>query len=1082
MNIYVSNRLEILSDHLADRLTEGASSALATETIILQSLGMAKWLSLQLARRNGICANCSFPFPNRFLDDVYRAFIDGYEPDAAYDRDVMTWTLDGLLRDVRDPEFAPVNQYLSGGDPLKRYQLARNIALLFDQYLIFRPDMMLQWETQSVSSDRDGWQATLWRRLVEKGGPWHKARLRQIFLSSVSKAPIKNSILPSRLFVFGISYLPPYHLDILYHLAGRLPVFFYYLNPTSEFWADIQSAREMTRVVRKARARRTLIDAPALHLESGNSLLASWGTIGRDFFTLIADAETQVVEFFDAPQRRTLLESVQNDIYALREGAGTDEDLPVIAADDNSLTVHCCHSPLREVETVHDLLLSFFERDRDLKPSDIVVMSPDMGTYAPYIDAVFQTRRPSIPFSVVERRRWDDNRIALALFSIFNAASGRFTIPDVMKILEMDPLRKKFDLSADDLETIAGWLHATRIRWGINVHHRQEMGLPAFDENTWQSGIDRMLAGVMLDGRREDRFAGLLPYGGIEGEATQLLGRFLMYWDLLLGYRTKLKQSHTLVEWVDTLRHLLDKFFPAGDEFRSDLYAFYQILDGLDAQTRRVDDHQKYPLEVIQGYLEQSLPPDVSAAGFLAGGVSFCALLPMRSLPFKVIVLLGMNAGVFPRREKSIGFDLMRDRRKTGDRSLRHDDQYLFLESLISARDKLVMTYTGRDLQDASERQPSDLINELLEYVDRFYRGENKDIPVSKQITTSHRLHAFHPDYFTPASGYASYSETNYEAARAVVGPRRDVSPVFISGKLREEVDVSHALAIEDLFRFYRNPARYFLQNRLRMKWDDKTVQAQTSEPFDVDTLDRYGLRLELAERFLAGAPTDEVYENKKAAGVLPVGSACDYFYTKEKNRASRYARRIEKFTVEEPKTLTINIRAAGITLSGIIRDVGQDRYLCRRPARLKMSDYLNAWISHLLIVLSRPKRESFDTLLLGEADNEFYRFLVPDHPEVIVEDFIGCYYEGQCKPLKFFPLSSLAYADTLWRQKRTKQEAFAAARKVWKMSGLDKPGEGMQYEHLLCFGSEPPLDEEFQQFSEVLLAPLFAHLEAIHV
>ena len=359
------------------------SSALATETIVVQSRGMERWIALEISRRHGIFANCSFPFPNAFLQQLFSSVMANIPPKSPFDADILTVRLMQRLPDVIHQEgFRDLERYLrNDGKGIKLFQLAAKIAAAFDQYLVFRPEMISAWE----DGRGDHWQARLWRILAEESGFLHRTRLRERFFERIGGLD-ETSGLPERVCIFGISYLPRFHLSVLAALAQVIPVHLFLMNPCEDYWGDIVSDRESRRIEDRYQAREQ--DTHWLHLERGNSLLASMGVLGRDFLNAIVAFECEYLEFFEEiPGKKTLLSAIQSDILHLitrQPSEGSGPDLP-----DPSLQIHACHSPMREIEVLHDQLLSMFDEDPALEPQDILVMTPDIELHAPFVRAIF---------------------------------------------------------------------------------------------------------------------------------------------------------------------------------------------------------------------------------------------------------------------------------------------------------------------------------------------------------------------------------------------------------------------------------------------------------------------------------------------------------------------------------------------------------------------------------------------------------------------------------------------------------------------------------------------------------------------
>jgi exodeoxyribonuclease V gamma subunit len=1079
MKVLISNQLEKLSDRLACDLADAPPSPLTPETVIVQSFGMAKWVSLALADKNGICANCRFPFPNRFLEDVFSAFIDGYAPDLSYDVNVLTWKIAAWLPElIRGSDFEPVKHYLASDQgPLKIYQLARTIALTFDQYLIFRPEMILAWEQDIIKDESHLWQARLWQKLVIAQGGAHKARLWQTLMAVMEKPPAMRERLPQRLSIFGISYLPPYHLEIYSALSCHLPVHFYYLNPSPEFWADIQSSREISRTLRRM-TKDGNIDGSLFHLESGNPLLASWGKIGRDFFGILQEKSTDSIDLFEKPPQSTLLETIQSDIYLLRDLDPLRPSHRQIHPEDDSISIHCCHSPLREVEVLHDSLLSYFQKDERLKPEDILVMTPDIERYAPYIQAVFESREPKIPFALSDREPWKENILAAGLMSIIDLTTGRFTADDVLSVLDNAAVMEKFDMRSSDLKLIRHWISEANIRWGIDAEHRREFDLPAFSQNTWREGLNRMIAGVALDGRREELFAGLLPYGEIESDQTEVFGRFLHFWEVLMKINEALHQDHPVEEWTGLFQNILSGFFSATDEYRAQRQGLLEILDRMlkEALAARVSD--SFPLSVIRDGLRGSLSAGGSVSRFLSGGVSFCAMLPMRSIPFQVIVLMGMDQLSYPRQDRKLGFSVLEQKRKPGDRSCRYDDQYLFLEAILSARRRLVVSYIGQDANDLSDLLPSVLVSELTDYIDQNYEQVN-GMPASCSLVRKHHLHAFHPAYFSEIDAQGSFSNENYLAAAAMAGSFRTADD-FLAGIHACPSCNAGDLTIDQLIQFLCHPARYFLQNCLGIRLDRAVRPQDDSEPFGMDDLQAYQIKQELVARKLRREDEGPYFSVKKAQGIIPVGAAGDYYLSSLNTESEQFVNVIRPYlTCGKEERKWVNITLGNCRLSGFVDGVYGDQRVHYRLASLKMTDYLNAWIHHLLINLDRSASAVRTTLILGNRHS--WRIGPVENAPKALRELVDYFEQGQQAPLPFFPRASLAYAETLWLKKKTRPEALEAARKTWLGDDAGYlQGEALEVEHAVCFGKRVPLDESFEKVTIAVLGNLFARIEAM--
>ena len=388
LHLHTSNRLELLADALADFLQTPLSNPFRPEIVVVQSFGMERWLTQQLALRQGICANIAFKFPQRFVSEI----LDKVLPDRAaarfFTRENLTWRIMHLLPQlVGGPEFAELRRYLAQPRPeLRLFQLAEKIADAFDQYLVFRPRMILDWEK---SGEKD-WQAILWRELTAAAPGLHPPALAEEFRASLGKDQLR---LPERVSFFGISSLPEFYIQFLGELAEHTGIHLLVVRPTPHWWSDTRSEREELRARRRAPATAQL----DLQFERGNPLLASVGKLGREFLDAVTALDpAEEHERFDAPAGETMLAQIQRDIFQLHDPTGGQKR--AAAETDRSLQFHSCHSPMREMEVLHDQLLALFQEQPDLKPHEIVVMAPDISVYAPFIEAVFATAPEELRF------------------------------------------------------------------------------------------------------------------------------------------------------------------------------------------------------------------------------------------------------------------------------------------------------------------------------------------------------------------------------------------------------------------------------------------------------------------------------------------------------------------------------------------------------------------------------------------------------------------------------------------------------------------------------------------------------------
>jgi len=1052
LTIYTGNRMEQLAGQLGALLEKPLRSPLDQEVVVVQSAGMQRWLAMELARRFGVWANCHYPFPNKFVSDLFAATLPDIPVGDSFEPETLLWRIMDLLDRFRDrEECAELKGYLAGvSSGLKRYQLAARIADTFDQYTLFRGDLLDEWE----AGGGEGWQPLLWRTLVEEGAGIHRGRVQAEFLRRLAAGRIDRELLPERVSVFGISYLPLFHLKVLAHLAAFCQVNLFVMSPCREYWGDILPERTRLKLPPERRAT----------VDEGNALLASLGRLGRDFSNLILsldDISGCQADLYAEADADSVLAGLQNDILNLRNSTVLRKR--EIARNDRSIAFHSCHSPMREIEVLHDNLLDMFANDADLRPRDILVMTPAIETYAPYISAVFDATGNAanrIPYSIADRSIRGEGRLGRVLLAILELPGRRFSAPAVMDILACPAVHGRFGLAEKDLDRVRGWLEETVIRWGLDERERESAGLPPYREHSWMAGLERLLLGYAMP--EENRlFDGILPYDDMEGDAPQLLGRLVNFVTSLHRLTAVLDTSRNLAEWESLLQGITTGFFEPGEEDARESAMIARLIVTLGEARNEAGFNGEVGLDVIRSWLQGKLESEGRGLGFLSGGVTFCAMLPMRSIPFRVIALIGMNDGAFPRQNRAPGFDLISRSPRPGDRSLRDEDRYLFLESILSCRERLLISYIGQSIDDNSSLPPSVLVSELLDYLDAGYEaGGSKP---SGSLVTRHRLQPFSPDYFTAGEDLFSYSRENFEAVvrRFSPKPRR---LEFINGELPPPPETMRDIRLENLLRFYSNPSAYLLANRLGIRLDEPVGPLEEREPFEIDGLAAYGLKEEITGRLLSGGGPQELFPLARARGILPPSRQGEQAFKRVAEAAVDLAGTVEGLIAGEARLdpLDFDHRLAGFRISGRLDGLLTGRLLRYRCARLAARDRIRLWIKHLLLnLLAEDGYPSTSTLVM--IDGRFGLQPVSD-PESCLKPLLERYWDGLKRPLRFFPRSSLAYL---------KAGRIEDAERVWNAEHFP---ESADPSYRLCFGEMNPLDDEFCRIAEEVFGPCLHH------
>lgn len=1077
LTLHRSHRLEWLADALAADLRAHPQPPLLPECVVVQSLGVRRWLACQLAERLGVAMHIEFPFPAQFVEETLGRLCPGETPGPFFRREVLPWRIHAVLPALLpQPEFSALRHYVDD-DPLKLWQLSTQLAAVFDRYLAYRPEVLLRWDEDEAREGED-WQAELWRA-VAHGQP-HAASLLRDCAQPAGKKEAEP--LP-RCSIFGISTLPPFYLQILAALAGRADVHFYLLTPTREYWGDIRSEREQARL-RRWMAKRGA-NPEAHRFSEEHPLLASLGRIGREFHEALLDlTPTAERDYFDAPPGvretppagETLLSTVQHSLLALRL---PEEKLP-IAPGTASLQIHNCHSPLREVEVLHDQLLALFDADPTLEPRDVMVAVSDIDLYGPCIEAVFgapESDAVRFPHSIADRAAHTENAVADALLRFLEIADSRYTASAVLALLDCAPIRARFEMTEADLPLVRDWAARSGIRWGLDEEHRARLGLPSIREHTWRFGLDRLLMGFALPPDANALFHGILPDGDVEGDLAVTLGRFADFCTTLFALGERLASLEiTAAEWTAELRAALALLCASDDIFAEKFRAASTQVSAVEEYAQLAGHGSTIPFPVLRAHLKTAFADTERSANFLRGGITFCAFKPMRAIPHRVIALLGLNDDAFPRSARPPAFDLTAMSPRAGDRTLRDDDRYFFLETLLSARDALLLSYCGQSPKDNSPRPPSVIVTELLDHLSRHYSPAFPHQSVAAQLTTRHRLQAFSPHYFESSalSRMFSYSRENARAA-AQRFAGREGEPPFACALKPEAVEGEVPLAT--LIRALTESARYFVHHRLRLTLPFEQAAIEDAEPITLDGLSRFRLAGRITGAILDGEDPASLLAPARADGLLPHGYTGDSAFADADATARRLAAAIARHAPGPPlPPQEVTLALGKWTLTARFAPLTGTALVSYRPGRLRARDRLAAWLAHLALCAAAPANLPLRTVSIGADLALSFTAIEPKIARQHLTTLLSLYERAHAEALPLFPEASFGFAEyRLNLSGHLRREAHAVARDRWDGSRYN-PFEAEcddAWNALVWRGDRDPLDEEFERLAMEVFAPL---------
>jgi len=984
-----SNKIENLMQCMGNVLqAEPLANPLTPDMILVSGMPMQRWLELKLADVMGIHCNIDYPLPASWL---WTLISKNSAQTDALSREASAWLIFQLLPELLHYDvFQPLHRYLKGDvDGVKRWQLSDRIADTFDRYQYYRPDTIRNWS----AGGGDDWQARLWRQLLKEiGQDAHRVAMMdqwQKDLAQGSAAALQA--LPKRLNMFCISSLPPLLLGLLQQLSEHIDIYFYHASPTPAYWSDLMSEKK---------ASKKRLDNPDedIYFETGHELLTSWGRQGQIFQDLLLNHDAlQALEHdgYSEDFPDSTLGELQADIFQTQRSER--EKKPV----DDSIAIHICHSPLRECQVLHDELLQTFEKYPDLNPEDVLVMVPEINRYAPYIKAVFEHGeyakkqvRPYIPYHLSDLSIADDTPLVRTFLSLLNLPKSRFTRTEVEAMLDIPEIYQHFGMDEESIPTIRKVLNDVNVCWGVDAEHRSNMGLPKHDMHTWKQARQRFLAGYAMGGKGK-LWQGIAPIE-LNSQEAVCMANFWRMVECMDDWRKKLAYPRTAQQWQLDLHRMLLDFMP-NDAQHDECNHIQEALENWASKASDDDISHALLVHCLQQRLGETDIPN----RYFSGGVNFCGMRPMRSVPFKMIALLGMSDAAFPRREHPLEFDRMAKTWQAGDPIKGEQDRYLMLETVLCCREKLYISYVGRSIRDNSVCQPSLLVSELCEELRHTYG----DDAVQEKV---HPMQAFSARNFSEENAHDAY----WCALANRLQQAKPKQATSTWGETSLPPLVVESLTLEGLIQFVKHPVKCFINHRLNI-YMQKHDERCDDEPFELNYLEAWSIKKRLLDDTLQAQNLDEA--RLTAEGLLPHGMAGDAALQAQHDAVQPMLDQLEAYHGKENQTVWVDVlcqAGEGKTLhiTGQIRHyIAGLGLLHATPSKLKGKYVLACWLEHLALCSANIFQKNESSLLQCSDKSMRFKWMEQDAAQAQLQVYVDAYVQGMQQPLPIFEGASYA-------------------------------------------------------------------------
>jgi exodeoxyribonuclease V gamma subunit len=1018
-----------LADELAGLLAQPLADPFAEEVVVVPARGVERWLSQRLSHRlgvgtrggDGVCAGVRFLSPHSLV-----ALLLGREHDDPWQPDRLAWTVLQAVDDsLGEPWCHTLATHLGHGltgeegevRQGRRWSVARRLAGLFSAYAVQRPALVTDWRE---GRDTDGlggplepdlcWQAELWRRVLARvDAPPPDVRLEETVTRL--EAGDEGLDLPGRLSLFGHTRMPVTEVRLLEALGRQREVHLWLPQASPALWDELAPVVAPGPV---PRAQDRSVDRVR------HPLLAALGRDAREVQRVLATATSAVTP--PAPdadgaappdrdvaalaraggraggQGGTLLGWLQDDIRHNRAPDAATVASRVVPPTDRSVQVHACHGPARQVEVLREVLSGLLQDDPGLEPRDILVMCPDIDDYAPLVHAGFgladvvrdeAAGHPAhrLRVRLADRGPRHTNPLLSVAADLVRLAGGRVTASEVLDLARSVAVRRRFGLDEDELERVGDWVREAVIRWGLDHDHRGLYQLRRFGQNTWRFGLDRILTGVVVDGTQVSGLGTALALDDLDSGDIDLAGRLAELLDRLGSTLVRLRACHAAPEWAEALR---TGVLSLADVAPRDAWQVTQLErelerirdasvasadplgsaadDALDNTPDTTGRSTGLSLSDVSAVLQDRLGGRPTRANFRTGTLTVCTMVPMRSVPHRVVCLVGLDDGLFPRTTTVDGDDVLARTPVTGERDPRSEDRQLLLDAVMAAQETLVVTYTGADEHTGAARPPSVPLGELVDAARAGATFPGADGPDADPedgdrpdpLVVRHPLQPFDPRNLTPGALFAgerpfSFDGTALEGARAGAGPRH--SPAVV-GDHPLPARPGPTVSLTDLRRFYANPARAFLSQRLGVLLPEVQAEASDGIPIELDGLEQWAVGDRVLRDVLSGRSLQACREAELLRGQLPPGTLGQRILDEVCGAVEVLAAAATALRAGEAHAVDVDVDlGGGRRLVGTVPHLHGDRAVVANYSQVRARHRIDAWITLLALTATDPSR-----------------------------------------------------------------------------------------------------------------------------
>lgn len=974
--VYKSNNLNTLLSKVCKIIVKKPLyNIFQKEIFINENKVLFQYINIFIANKIGISANFKLYHPSNFIWKLFNIVLPVNNIKNFFTRSSMIFMIMKLI----DKNFC-FKDITQKNRTIKKFKFAFLMAEIFQQYLIYRPNWINMWEqgqdTENISQ-HDKWQIELWNKLIfynkkHNSECLHFANAFFLFNSLIKTKKIKKKCIPSRCFIFSSFALNPCYIKIFKKISMYTDVYLFHMTPFENSIFACKLPKDSRQLLKK---------------DANNSLVQLWGKYEKIYSYYIFNYKyLKLINCFKKVQKLNILNNIQNDILRNKN----NEKKRVIYLKDNSISINICFNKHNEIEVLHKTLLVFLNQNKDISPGDIVVTSTNIDDYVPYINSVFKSieNEKKIPF-FISKKYSKTTKIILSIFNkILNLSNSRFNNEEILELLDIPEIAKKFNISEDEIDILYRWIEQANIRWAIDKKHKKDLGLPENHENTWLYGIKKLFLSYSMNDKKSI-WNNILSCTYINNSQSELIGKLFEFINILNKWRKKLLRSQFLVYWTSLSESLMHDFVYENKKTKKSIEIINKTWIKMINDSLLSNYKKRISIDILKKnffYIIKNINPQK----FSPGVINFCYTNSVYCIPFKIICIIGANNQSSEKKNNIDDFNLLNVHPLVGDYDIQKKKYYLFLQSIVCAQNFFYMSYVGYSINNDIEKRPSIFIDQLFNYIALNFYLKNHDclnMIQNKKKIFNHFFKKQKKEFFYKKIYIFKKTSLEFNNKKSI--------------KQHE-----YKINLTELINFWKNPIRYFFNMQLNIKLNCNNRNINTTEPFQINALDRFLINTILLNKIIKNKDITEIYKHYNLSGILPYNLFGKIFLKKQTKEMRKIAVLASHF-MDHSEEKKFNLKIQKYQLFGVLSEVQKTGLLRWKSNIINHKDQISLWLEHLVYCAIGGLGES---KIIGKKNKMlFFSSLHANLAKSYLSNYITGYIKGTQKPLL------LTKSGTIW-------------------------------------------------------------------